>query len=93
LKDKYKDPQSLLAYLQTQPLLDDVVNFAESKGIRRRPTLIEISKKPIENLTHAYIIRNLFGDEGFFPVFFATDPVVKKAVEVIQEGKAFPEKP
>ena len=93
LKDKYKDYNALLAYLQTQPLLDDVVNFAESRGIHRRPTLIEISKKQIENLTRAYIIRNFFSDEGFYPVYFAADPVVKKAVEVIQDGKAFPEKP
>ena len=93
LKDKYKDYKSLLAYLQTQPLLNEVVSFAESKGIRRRPTLIEISKKQIENQTQAHIIRNFYGEEGFYPVFFATDPAVKKAIEVIQEGKAFPEKP
>jgi len=93
LKNKFEDYQSLLAYLKSQPLLDEVVSFAESKGIRRRPTLIEISRKQIENLTQAYIIRNFFGNDGFYPVYLATDPVVKKAVEVIQEGRAFPEKP
>ncbi|MDR0232661.1 MAG: S41 family peptidase [Dysgonamonadaceae bacterium] len=92
LKDKYEDYKSLLAHLQTQPLLDEVINFAESKGIRRRPTLIEISKKQIENITKAYIIRNFFGNDGFYPVFFTTDPAVKKAIEVIQEGNAFPVK-
>ena len=93
LKNKFEDYQSLLAYLKSQPLLDEVVSFAESKGIRRRPTLIEISRKQIENLTQAYIIRDFFGNDGFYPVYLATDPVVKKAVEVIQEGRAFPEKP
>ncbi len=93
LKTKFKDYKSLQSYLQNQPLLSEVVTFAESKGIRRRPTLIEISKKQIENLTQAYIIRNFYGDEGFYPVFFSPDPVVKKAIEVIQAGKAFPEKP
>lgn len=93
LKDRFKDYQSLLAHLKSQPLLEEVVSFAEIKGIRRRPTLIEISRKQIENLTQAYIIRNFFGEDGFYPVYLATDPVVKKAVEVIQEGKAFPEKP
>jgi len=93
LKDKYPDYKSLQTYLQTQPLLHEIVSFAESKGIRRRPTLIEISKKQIENLTQAYIIKNFYGDDGFYPVFFTSDTVVKKAIEMIQEGKAFPEKP
>lgn len=91
LKDSYKNYKSLLAHLKTQPILNEVVNFAESKKIRPRPTLIEISRKQIENLTYAYIIRNVFGDEGFYPVFFTDDQTIKKAIEVINEGKAFPE--
>jgi len=92
LKDKYEDYKSLLAHLQTQPLLEEVVNFAESKGIRRRPTLIEISKNQIENITRAYIIKNFFREEGFYPVILMPDPAVNKAIEVIQKGKAFPVK-
>ena len=92
LKTKYADYQSFWTYLTNQPILDEVVDFAESKGVRRRPTLIQISKKQIEHLAQAYIIKNLFGDEGFYPVLYTSDPAVKKAVEVIQKGKAFPEK-
>ncbi|MCL2651008.1 MAG: S41 family peptidase [Candidatus Azobacteroides sp.] len=92
LKNRFKDYRSLLTYLQTQPILNDVVNFAESKGIRRRPTLIEISKTQIENLTYAYIIRNIFGDDGFYPVFFTYDQAIKKAIGVINAGEAFPTK-
>jgi hypothetical protein len=28
-------------------------------------------------------VRNLFGDEGFFPLFERDDEITKKAVEVI----------
>ena len=92
LKIQYKNYKSFLSYLQDQPVLHEVIDFAESKKIRRRPTLIEISKKQIENLAYAYIVRNLFGDEGFYSILHASDPTVKKAIEIIQEGKTFPEK-
>ena len=83
---KYKNYRALLAYLKTQDIVNEVVSFAESKGIRPRPTLIEISRKRIENLTHSYIIRNVFGDEGFYPVFFTYDQTIEKAIEVINGG-------
>lgn len=93
LKEKYSDFHSFYTYLKTQPLLNDIVAFAETKGIRRRPTLINISKSKIENIAYAYIIRNLFGEDGFYPIYFERDPVVLKAVDVITKGEAFPKAP
>ena len=39
----FKTWEELYNYLQQQPLLSDFVNFAATKGIKRRPTLINIS--------------------------------------------------
>ncbi len=90
---KFKDYKSLVAYLQKQPILEDVVSYAETKGIHRRPVLINVSGKQIENLAQAYIVRNIFGDNGFYPVYLSNDIAVKKAVEVIKQKKTYPVAP
>ncbi|MDR1121725.1 MAG: S41 family peptidase [Dysgonamonadaceae bacterium] len=87
---KFKDYRRLWNYLKTQPLLNGIVSYAAENGIRPRPTLIDKSAPLIENLAHAYIIRNIFGNPGFYPVILFKDPVVMKAVEVIRKGEAFP---
>jgi carboxyl-terminal processing protease len=88
--EKFKDYKRLWNYLKTQPLLNGIVNCAAENGIRPRPTLIDKSAPLIENLLQACIIRNIFGNPGFYPVILFKDPVVMKAVEVIRKGEAFP---
>ncbi|GBU08126.1 peptidase S41 [Bacteroidales bacterium] len=85
---EHKDYESLWKYLKSQPLLEEVVEYATSKNIRKRPTLINISGKLINNLAQAYIIRNIFGDEAFYPVYLSGDRVVGRAVEAIKKGEA-----
>ena len=60
------------------------------KGIKKRPTLIQISGKLIENQLQAYIVRNFFDDEGFYPIFLEDDVTLLKAVQLLKEGKAWP---
>lgn len=82
--------QELYSYLKTQPLLSDFTNFAVTKGIRKRPALINISGKLIENQLHAYIVRNFFDEDGFYPIFQKDDPTLLRAVSIIREGKSVP---
>jgi len=44
---------------------------------------IQKSKPLITRLLNAYIVRNMLGDEGFFPLFERDDEITKKAVEVL----------
>lgn len=89
----FKSYQDLWSYLKKQNLVENVVKLAETKGIRRRPVLINQSSRLIENNLHAYIIRNIFGDSGAYPVFLHKDPAVLKAIEMIKKGEAFPQAP
>ncbi|MDR3269250.1 MAG: S41 family peptidase [Tannerella sp.] len=86
----FKTYEELYTYLQQQPLLYDFTNFAEDKGVKKRPTLIQISGKLIESLLHAYIIRNFFDSEGFYPVFQKDDITIHRAVQVIRDGTWIP---
>lgn len=87
----FKTWEELYAYLQQQPLLSQCVNFAVSKGIKRRPRLINISSSLIENQLHAYIVRNFFDDAGFYPIFYKDDTTLLEAIKVLKKGNAIPD--
>ncbi|MFM7903553.1 MAG: hypothetical protein ACKPAD_16405 [Bacteroidota bacterium] len=40
----------------------------------------------IKNLLKANIARQLFGGEGFYPIWLMSDPLYKKAKDVISKG-------
>ena len=82
--------QDLYKYLQSQPLLYDFTNFAATKGIKKRPNLINISGKLIENQLQAYIVPNFFDEAGFYPIFLKDDPTLLRAIKIINEGKSVP---
>ncbi len=87
----FKTWEELYAYLKQQPLLTDFTNFAATKGIRKRPTLIAISGPLIENQLQAYIVRNFFDEAGFYPIFLKDDVTLKRAIDLLKAGKAFPD--
>ena len=49
----------LLGYLRQQSLLNRFVDYAEENGVRRRPTLIEVSRPLIETALEAFIVQEL----------------------------------
>ena len=86
----FDDWKALQAYLKQQPLLEEFTEFAATKGIKKRPTLIQISGKLIVNQLQAYIVRNFFDDAGFYPIFLQDDITLLKAVQLLKEGKSVP---
>lgn len=78
-------------YLKKQPLLINLVSYADSKGIRRRPVLIEEARELLESILNGFIVRHFWGYDGYYPVYFETDNLVNKAVELLERGKASPE--
>ena len=80
---QFKDWQALENYLNKQNVLKDFVAFAKEKGVEPNETQIAKSKPLITRLLHAYIVRNILGDEGFFPLFERDDEITKKAVETL----------
>lgn len=78
----------LYRHLTLQPLLLNLVSYADNNGIRKRPYYIQESSELIETQLYAYIIRNYFGEEGFFSAFLRRDDLLKKAIELIETGKA-----
>jgi len=83
----FADYKALENYLNTQNLSESFANFAAEKGIRRNPHLISKSNGLIENRLKAYIVRHIFGDEGFYPVLQEKDSTLKRAVKELSGQK------
>ena len=49
----------------------------------RNDAEIQKSRPLMIRLLNAYIVRDILGDEGFFPLFERDDEITKKAVEIM----------
>ena len=84
--NKYKDWQSLEKYLIKQDIIPEFVKFAEGKGVEPNQAEIQKSRPLMTRLLHAYIVRNILGDEGFFPLFERDDEITKVAVKQLTQS-------
>lgn len=84
---KYKDWKSLEQYLLKQNILREFVAFAKQKGVEPNEAEIAKSKPLMVRILNAYIVRDMLGDDGFFPLFERDDEITKKAVEVLSKEK------
>ena len=80
---KFRDWQSLEKYLIQQDVLREFVKFAEDKGVEPNEAEIQKSRPLMTRLLNAYIVRNILGDEGFFPLFERDDEITKRAVDYL----------
>lgn len=88
---EFKDWKDAAKYLSNQPLADLLATYAEKKGIRRRPYLIEEARSLMQTQLESLVIRNMYGDDGFYPVYQKNDILMKKAIELLRAQKATPE--
>lgn len=85
--------EDLLKYLRRQGIVEQLVRFADSKGIKRRNLLIHRSYKLLEENLSGNIIYNILGREQYIRYINQNDVTVKKALEILESGKAFPKAP
>lgn len=70
-----------------QSLIDDFVNFAKSEGVEPAPGELEESQTEIKHRLKAYVARNIWNNEGFYPIWNKNDNVLNKALESLESGK------
>ena len=85
--------EKLLQYLKRQNILEKFANFAESKGLKRRNILMSKSKELFDKTLYGNIIYNMMDMENYIKFLNESDPTVLKALEILEEGKSFPEAP
>lgn len=78
--------QDLDTYLPSLDLVDQLADWAETNhDIRRDNKEIAISRSLIRQHLHSYIVRNIQGDEGFYPLLYRDDPEVQRALETLNK--------
>ena len=87
---QYTTMEDLQQYLKSQNLLEEFVQHATSKGIKRRNNLISKSRAVMEDILYGNIIYNMLGMEEYVKYLNQTDPAVLKAIEVLNDGKSRP---
>ena len=88
---EFKTYDEIQSYLNKQPLLDQFTSFAASKGVKRRPVYIRISKDIIIKQIESYIIRNITNEENFYRSFYRDDENLQEAIERIKNNQTIPQ--
>ncbi len=71
----------------TEKLFDHFIDYASEKGIKKNRKGIKQSKEKLEILVKAFIGRNLFDNEAFFPVYHQIDKSILKAQQILHLNK------
>ena len=87
---EYKTQEDMLKYLRSQGIMEQFIRFADSKGVKRRNLLIQRSRKLMERNLYGNIIYNLLGREEYIRFLNESDATVQKALEILNNGEAFP---
>jgi carboxyl-terminal processing protease len=90
---KYTEGDELLRYLKKQGLLEKFATYAEGKGLKRRNLMMAKSQTLLERALYGNIIYNMLGMETYTAYLNRTDKMVEQAQEILEKGKAFPERP
>ncbi|MEG1564362.1 MAG: peptidase S41, partial [Bacteroides sp.] len=90
---QYDNEQALLNYLHRQGIVDKFIQYAEKKGVQRRNILIQKSHQLLERNLYGNIIYNILGKEAYIRYANQSDQTVKKAIELLEKGEAFPKAP
>lgn len=63
-------------------MMNDLHAFAEKQGVKPNPREEEISNNIIRNLLKSSIARQVWGNDGFYPILNEEDVVIQKALKL-----------
>ena len=69
----------------SQTMLDGLIAYGRSHGLQPDLRSIEIHGQRLRTLLKANIARNLFGDNGFYPIFLPLDEDFRAALGILQK--------
>ena len=82
--ESYEDAQGFIQnFTLSQDAYNDFLRYAEDKGTSIPETVSREARKLIETNLKAYVGRNIFGPEAFYPVLHTADKAFHKALEAL----------
>lgn len=91
--NKCQNMEDVVKYLDKQNLLDKFARFGEKNKLRRRNLMLNRSRKLFERNLYANIIYNTKSTKEYIQFLNQDDPVVLKALDIINKSEAFPKAP
>jgi len=80
---KYTSWQELEQHLLNANWLPEFVKFCQEKGVEPNEEQLAKSKSLLVRVVNAYIVRDIMGDKGFFPLFERDDDITKRAIDTL----------
>ena len=68
----------------SESIFEDFVDYASNNGVARNKSGIENSKTNIKRRLKSYIARNIWNNDGFYPIWNQGDQVISRAREVLE---------
>ncbi|MFW5663632.1 MAG: S41 family peptidase [bacterium] len=85
--EKYADaPDFVRNFNVSNDMINEFIAFGKENDVEYIQSEFAPARNLIAAQIKAYIGRNIFGNEGFYPVINQNDPAVDKAMEVFQTG-------
>ena len=81
----------IASYLEQKNLPEIFAQFAESNGLKRRNLMLKKSEKLFRQQITANIINDVLGEQAAQIYLNQNDVMIQRALQIIAEGKAFPE--
>lgn len=69
----------------TDAMFAELVKLAESKGIKGSELQRKVARREADTLLKAYIARNLFDEEGFYPIYAPMDEMLQRAISELKK--------
>ena len=82
---RYRSWEEMERFLKRQNIRGEMVEFAKQKGVEPNEAQIQKSTPLLMRILYAYIVRDMLGDEGFFPLYERDDEITQRAVEEIKK--------
>ena len=72
------------SFVVNDAMFNELVKLAGDKGIKGTDDQKQVARREANTLLKAYIARNLFDDEGFYPIYAPMDEILQRALEQLQ---------
>lgn len=83
--NQYTTWQELEKHLLRANWVNEFIDYAQEKGIEPNYEEIAKSRPLLIRIVNAYIVRNILGDEGFYPLYERDDEITQRAVEALSK--------
>lgn len=81
----FKNNRELNEYLENQNLLDNFTAYAAKNGVKYNAKGVALSGNIIRVQLKALIARNIFDNDGFYPIILQEDNTFLKALELLEK--------